>query len=51
MRAHAILLSSKGFSIDDITFISDAHRDSVSSWIDHWNKHEIKGLYDKPRSG
>ncbi len=51
MRAHAILLSSKGFSIDDIAFIIDAHRESVSSWIDRWNKHKIKGLYDRPRSG
>lgn len=51
MRAHGILLSSKGLSIDEICKIYNVHRNSVSSWIDAWNKSGIKGLKDLPRSG
>jgi len=50
-RAHGIILSSKGYSIDDIVDILDVHRDSVSSWIQAWERAGASGLYDKPRSG
>jgi len=32
-RAHGILLSSKGYNIDEISDILDVHRNTVSSWI------------------
>ncbi len=51
MRAHSILLNSKGISIDEISRFYDVHRNSVSSWIDAWNKTGIEGLNDLPRSG
>lgn len=51
MRAHSILLSFKGYSIDEIADIYNTNRDSVSSWIDKWVKFGIESLYDKPRSG
>jgi len=51
MRAHSIILSSKGFGIDDISYIYDLYRDSVSSWIDAWEKNGIEGLYDLSRCG
>jgi transposase len=51
IRAHSILLNSKGFSIDEISIICDVHRNSVSSWIDAWSKTGIEGLNDLPRSG
>ncbi len=51
IRAHSILLNSKGFSIDEISIICDVHRNSVSSWIDAWSKTGIDGLNDLPRSG
>ncbi len=51
IRANSILLSSKGLSIDKISQIYNVDRDSVSSWIDAWNKSGIKGLKDLPRSG
>ena len=50
-RAHGILLSSKGYSIDQIANILEAHRDSVSSWIRAWESTGKTGLFDKPRSG
>ncbi len=51
MRAHSILLSSKSFTINEIAFIYNAHRDSVSSWINSWEESGIKGLFEKSRSG
>lgn len=51
MRAHSILLSSKGISIDDIAFIYSVNRYSVSSWIDAWEQSGLEGLYDQPRPG
>lgn len=51
MRAHAILLSSRRYSIDEIADIFEVKRDTVSSWIDAWEKSGIEGLYDKQRSG
>ena len=50
-RAQAILLSAKGYGIDEIAKICDIGRNAVSSWIDKWDKEGIKGLEDKPRSG
>lgn len=50
-RAQAILLSSEGFSLDQISQISDLGRDAVSTWIDHWEQLGIKGLSDLPRPG
>lgn len=51
MRAHTILLSSQGLSINQIAQIYQVHRNSVSSWIDKWLTHGLDGLYDRPRSG
>ncbi len=51
MRSHSILLSSNGFSIDEIAKIYEVHRDSVSFWIKRWEKSGIEGLHDNPRSG
>ncbi len=51
MRAHSILLSSRGSSIDEIARIYQVHRDTVSSWIDNFEHLGVDGLRDKPRSG
>ncbi len=51
-RAHSILLSNDGFTIEEIQticYIND--RDTVSSWIDAWEERGVDGLYDRPRSG
>jgi transposase len=50
-RAHRILLSSEGYSIDEIADIYQADRDSVASLLDRWERNGTEGLYDKPRSG
>lgn len=51
IRAHAILLSARNYSIDDLSVIFDVHRDTVSRWIDVWAEKGLKGLYDAPKPG
>jgi len=50
-RAHTILLSSDGFSVDEIAKICRVDRDTVSRWIDKWEQLGIEGLKDKARPG
>lgn len=50
-RAHSILLSADGFSIDKICAIHQVHRHSISSWIDAWKQSGVEGLKDKPQDG
>jgi transposase len=51
MRAHGILLSSRGFSIDEIASIYDVDRDTVSGWITKWEQNGFDSLADKPLAG
>jgi transposase len=51
MRAQALLLSHKGCQIDEITFILEVARQTVSSWIDAWEKEGLRSLYDTLRAG
>jgi transposase len=51
MRAHAILLSDRRYSIDQIADIYQVDRDRVSDWIDRWERDHFDGLDDDPRSG
>lgn len=50
-RAHAVLLSSGRFCIDNIASACSCDRDTVSSWLQAWETGGIRGLYDLPRSG
>ena len=50
-RAHAIILSHLGYTLQEIAFTFDVCRQTVSSWFDDWDKHGIAGLYDNPKSG
>lgn len=51
MRAHSILLSARGSSMNEIATIYQVHRATVSSWLDTWQASGMNGLGDKPRSG
>jgi transposase len=51
MRAHAILLSGRRYSIDQIADIYQVDRDRVSEWLDWWEECQFDGLDDDPRSG
>ena len=50
-RAHSILLSADGFTIDEITRIYQIHRDTVGTTFDRWEREGIEGLIDGYRSG
>lgn len=51
MRAHAILLSERRYSINQIADIYQTDRDRVSQWLDWWEQYQFEGLDDDPRSG
>ncbi|WP_152561112.1 IS630 family transposase [Halomonas sp. TG39a] len=50
-RAHAILLSDQGHTIDQISEVLQVRRDAVSRWLKQWEASGLDGLIDKPRSG
>jgi transposase len=50
-RAQAILLSLRGYTLNQIQDILQTDRDSISVWIDRFNADGIAGLDDLPRSG
>lgn len=50
-RAHAIVLSHKGYSINQISDILAVTRETVSLWFDAWESSGLEGLRDKSRSG
>jgi len=51
MRAHAVLLSNKGFEIKEIVEIFDKCRQTVSEWITAWRKLGVTGLFNAFRKG
>ena len=50
-RAHSILLSSRGVTVNEIARIYQVDRDTVASWIKKWEDEGTESLHDKPRSG
>lgn len=50
-RAQSILLSSRGYSLDQLSDIVTADRDTISRWLDRWEKAGVSALSDAPRSG
>ncbi|MBA3713730.1 MAG: IS630 family transposase [Pyrinomonadaceae bacterium] len=51
MRAHAVLLSSRRYSIDQIADIYQVDRDRVSEWLNWWDDYHFDDLDDDPRGG
>jgi transposase len=51
IRAHAVLLSERRYSIDHIAGIYQVDRDRVSNWLDRWAQARFDGLEDSHRSG
>ena len=50
-RAHAVLLSDAGKSVNQIAEILETTRNTVSAWFDRWEESGPQGLGDAPRSG
>ena len=47
IRIHSILLSSRGYKIDEICKIHCVTRQTVYGWLNNWEKYGIQGLLDK----
>jgi transposase len=50
-RAHAIVLSSSGKTVNEIAEIFGMRRETVTSWLNNWEQSGPLGLADKARSG
>ncbi len=50
-RCHSIVLSAQGYSVSQLSQIFSSHFDTVSGWLDRWERWGIAGLYDGKRSG
>lgn len=50
-RAHAILLSARGYSIESLADIFSTHRNTISEWLDAWASESFEGLADAPKPG
>lgn len=50
-RAQAIMLSARGFTINQLRAILEVRRDAISDWLDRWESEGLLGLYDLPRTG
>lgn len=50
-RAHAVLLSEKGYTIKQLTDLFEIDEDTARSWINRWETSGRDGLEDRPRSG
>lgn len=50
-RCRAMMLSHKGYTINDLADIFEVDRDTIANWFDRYESHGISGLKDLPRSG
>jgi transposase len=50
-RAHAILLSAKGYKMNALADIFDVDRDTISQWLTHWENTGMAGLADREKPG
>jgi transposase len=50
-RAQALLLSARGYTIDEISAIIECHRITVSRWIDQWHERGMDGLLENEGRG
>ena len=51
LRAHIILLSSRGYCISTIQSIYNLCRQTIATCLHRWESRGICGLFDSPRSG
>ena len=50
-RAHAVLLSAKGFTLEQLADIFSVDRDTVCGWLNLWQERRLDGLADAPKPG
>lgn len=50
-RAQAILLSARGYTVEQLADLFQTHRDTVSGWLSAWQDKGLDGLTDAPKAG
>jgi len=50
-RAHALLLSAKGYTLEQLADIFDLDRDTLSQWMNVFHAQGVTALGDAPKSG
>jgi len=50
-RAQAVLLSAKGFTLEQLALLCEVHPETVSGWLDQWQAQGLEGLADAPKPG
>jgi transposase len=50
-RAQAVLLSARGMSLDQLAFVFECDRDTVSNWLNDWQSGGVTALSDAAKSG
>ena len=50
-RAHSVLLSFAGTSVNELVKIFAVSRNAVCGWLNRWEAEGVDGLADKPRPG
>ena len=50
-RAHAVLLSGKGYRLVQLADIFEVDRDTVSGWLEAWERNGLLGLHDRDHPG
>jgi transposase len=50
-RAHAVLLSAQGYTLDQAADVLRVDRDAVSRWLGRWERGGLDALADAPKSG
>lgn len=50
-RAQAVLLSARGYTLEQLADLFEANRDTISGWLDAWQAQGLAGLQDAPKPG
>lgn len=51
MRAHAVLLSHRGFNLKKLSAFFNICRQTAATWLNSWEEEGVNGLLDAPRCG
>ncbi|UZR99658.1 helix-turn-helix domain-containing protein [Chondrinema litorale] len=51
VRIEGLLLSIKGYTMEQIVDILEVNRDTVSRWFNRWDKGKMDNLANLPKSG
>lgn len=51
VRAQAVLLNARGMSLEQLFFVFECDRDTVSGWLDDWQSGGVAALCDAPKTG